>query len=108
MFNKKRLLSFKKNGLCNAHIASYLGKEEIEINTALQLWQIQPVFKRVDGCGAEYLSPVPCYYSSYEDSSELVPSKKPTVVVIGSGANSIGQGIEFDYACIHACNSKST
>lgn len=105
VFTKEGLLSFKKYGFSNAHIATCLAYEEKQIDAAVHLWQIQPVFKRVDGCAAEYPSPVPCYYSSYEDISELTPSNQPTVVVIGSGANTIGQGIEFDYACVHACKA---
>ena len=61
-----------------------------------------PVFKRVDTCAAEFESFTPYMYSTYEDEDESEPTQQPKIVILGSGPNRIGQGIEFDYCCCHA------
>ena len=63
---------------------------------------VEVTFKTVDTCGAEFAAETPYYYSTYEDESEVRPSARPRVVILGSGPNRIGQGIEFDYCCVHA------
>src|SRR3989440_413648 len=63
---------------------------------------VRPTFKTVDACGAEFEAATPYHYSTYEDEDEVRPSRRPTVIVLGSGPNRIGQGIEFDYCCVHA------
>src|SRR5207237_10013654 len=63
---------------------------------------IMPVYKRVDTCAAEFESYTPYLYSTYEDEDEAAPTKKKKVIILGSGPNRIGQGIEFDYCCCHA------
>src|SRR5205814_8982339 len=64
--------------------------------------RVRPTFKTVDTCGAEFEAATPYHYSTYEDEDEVGPSRRPTVIVLGSGPNRIGQGIEFDYCCVHA------
>ncbi len=63
---------------------------------------VRPTFKTVDTCGAEFEADTPYHYSTYEDEDEVRPSDRPKVVILGSGPNRIGQGIEFDYCCVHA------
>ena len=61
-----------------------------------------PTYKTVDTCAAEFAAETPYHYSTYEDENEVRPSDRPRVVILGSGPNRIGQGIEFDYCCVHA------
>ncbi len=63
---------------------------------------LRPVYKTVDTCAAEFEAFTPYHYSSYEEESEVRPRTKPAVIILGSGPNRIGQGIEFDYSCVHA------
>jgi carbamoyl-phosphate synthase large subunit len=63
---------------------------------------VRPVYKTVDTCAAEFAARTPYHYSSYDDETEVAPSDKPKVIILGSGPNRIGQGIEFDYSCVHA------
>ncbi len=63
---------------------------------------VRATFKTVDTCGAEFEAATPYHYSTYEDEDEARPGERPTVVILGSGPNRIGQGIEFDYCCVHA------
>ncbi|MGI8533088.1 MAG: carbamoyl-phosphate synthase large subunit, partial [Geodermatophilaceae bacterium] len=66
---------------------------------------IRPVFKTVDTCAAEFAATTPYHYSSYDEESEVVPRSRPAVLILGSGPNRIGQGIEFDYSCVHAAQA---
>src|SRR5207253_11050532 len=63
---------------------------------------VRPVFKTVDTCGGEFAARTPYHYSTYEEETEVRPAERPRVVILGAGPNRIGQGIEFDYACVHA------
>ena len=63
---------------------------------------IRPVYKTVDTCAAEFAAATPYHYSSYDEETEVQPREKPAVIILGSGPNRIGQGIEFDYSCVHA------
>jgi carbamoyl-phosphate synthase large subunit len=63
---------------------------------------LRPVYKTVDTCAAEFEAFTPYHYSSYEEETEVRPRTKPAVIILGSGPNRIGQGIEFDYSCVHA------
>ena len=69
---------------------------------ALPISKVYTVYKTVDTCAAEFAAETPYHYSTYEDETEVRPSVAPTVVILGSGPNRIGQGIEFDYCCCHA------
>ena len=63
---------------------------------------LRPVYKTVDTCAAEFAAATPYHYSSYDEETEVAPSDRPKVMILGSGPNRIGQGIEFDYSCVHA------
>jgi len=100
--NYHLLLSLKKKGFSDARIADLLGvKEEVVRNHRYEL-EIHPVFKRVDSCAAEFDSTTNYLYSTYEQFNESEISNKKKIVVLGSGPNRIGQGIEFDYCCVQA------
>ncbi|MGH8901244.1 MAG: carbamoyl-phosphate synthase large subunit, partial [Egibacteraceae bacterium] len=90
----------KRAGFSDAAIAEALGSSEQAVRD--RRGDVVPVFKAVDTCAAEFAADTPYYYSTYEDETEVVPSGRPTIVILGSGPNRIGQGIEFDYACVHA------
>jgi carbamoyl-phosphate synthase large subunit len=90
----------KRAGFSDAAIAETLGVGEQAIRDRRK--SMGPVFKAVDTCAAEFAADTPYYYSTYEDETEIAPSGRPTIVILGSGPNRIGQGIEFDYACVHA------
>ncbi len=92
----------KSNGFSDAQIASLRGLSEDEVRRDRHHFGIRPVYKTVDTCAAEFEAFTPYYYSSYEEESEVRPRTTPAVIILGSGPNRIGQGIEFDYSCVHA------
>ena len=92
----------KRLGFADAQL-SYLWKtSEVEVRAARKLAKVEVTFKAVDTCGAEFAARTPYHYSTYEEEDEVRVSTKPTIVILGSGPNRIGQGIEFDYCCVHA------
>ena len=92
----------KQHGLSDAQMASLRGMTEGELRAQRHGMGIRPVFKTVDTCAGEFPAKTPYHYSSYDQVSEVVPSDRQKVVILGSGPNRIGQGIEFDYSCVHA------
>ncbi|MFL5799094.1 MAG: carbamoyl-phosphate synthase large subunit [Actinomycetota bacterium] len=96
------LLEAKRHGLSDARIAMLTGANEDEVRGRRLEVGVEPVFKTVDTCGGEFEARTPYYYSTYEEESEVRAAAKPRVVILGAGPNRIGQGIEFDYACVHA------
>ncbi|MGO8877538.1 MAG: carbamoyl-phosphate synthase large subunit [Acidimicrobiales bacterium] len=92
----------KRFGYADAQIAWIFGAAEHEARAARLSAGVRPTFKTVDTCGAEFAAETPYYYSTYEDEDEVRPASAPRVVILGSGPNRIGQGIEFDYCCVHA------
>ena len=92
----------KQHGLSDAQMASLRGMTEGELRALRHGMCIRPVFKTVDTCAGEFPAKTPYHYSSYDQVSEVVPSNRQKVVILGSGPNRIGQGIEFDYSCVHA------
>jgi carbamoyl-phosphate synthase large subunit len=92
----------KRAGFGDALIATLLGVEERAVRRRRRELGITPVFKTVDTCAAEFAARTPYHYSTYEDTSEVTHSDRPRVMILGSGPNRIGQGIEFDYCCVHA------
>jgi carbamoyl-phosphate synthase large subunit len=92
----------KRMGFSDQRLATVLGTTEDEVRRARIEMGIRPVFKRVDTCGAEFESFTPYLYSTYEDEDEADPTANKKVMILGSGPNRIGQGIEFDYCCCHA------
>jgi carbamoyl-phosphate synthase large subunit len=92
----------KRAGFGDGELAAALGVGEDEVRLRRESQGLVPVYKRVDTCAAEFESYTPYLYSSYEPSSEANPTQRGKVVILGSGPNRIGQGIEFDYCCCHA------
>jgi carbamoyl-phosphate synthase large subunit len=96
------LRSAKGQGFSDAQIAALREVSEDEIRKARHHFGIRPVYKTVDTCAAEFEAFTPYHYSSYEEETEVRPRTTPAVIILGSGPNRIGQGIEFDYSCVHA------
>jgi len=92
----------KEYGFSDRFLAELLNKTELEIVDLRLKNKIEPVYKMVDTCGAEFEAKTPYYYSSYDSEDEVIPSDKEKIMVLGGGPNRIGQGIEFDYCCVHA------
>jgi carbamoyl-phosphate synthase large subunit len=92
----------KEHGLSDAQIGSLRGLSEHAVREVRHGFNLRPVFKTVDTCAGEFPALTPYHYSSYDQVSEVVPSDRKKVVILGSGPNRIGQGIEFDYSCVHA------
>ena len=92
----------KSNGFSDAQIALLRGVSEEEIRRIRLHFEIRPAYKTVDTCAAEFEAFTPYHYSSYEEESEVRTRSAPAVIILGSGPNRIGQGIEFDYSCVHA------
>jgi len=97
------LKRLKRHGFSDLQIAEIRGSTEAEIRKTRYRFELRPVYKTVDTCAAEFEARTPYHYSSYDDESEVAPREKPAVIILGSGPNRIGQGIEFDYSCVHAC-----
>ena len=96
------LRRLKRFGLSDARIARLAAVGEDEVRAARKKLGVLPVFARVDTCAAEFPAETPYLYSTYEDESEAQPSDRDKVIILGGGPNRIGQGIEFDYCCVHA------
>lgn len=92
----------KSYGFSDAQIAELRGSTEHEIRTLRYSQKIRPVYKTVDTCAGEFPALTPYHYSTYEQETEVRPSDAKKVVILGSGPNRIGQGVEFDYSCVHA------
>jgi carbamoyl-phosphate synthase large subunit len=92
----------KSNGFSDAQIAQLRGLTEDEVRRIRHQFGIRPVYKTVDTCAAEFEAFTPYHYSSYEEETEVRSRTTPAVIILGSGPNRIGQGIEFDYSCVHA------
>ncbi|MDX1403658.1 MAG: carbamoyl-phosphate synthase large subunit [Woeseiaceae bacterium] len=97
-----RIREIKRKGFCDARIAALLGKDEQEIRRLRIDVGVRPVFKRVDTCAAEFATTTAYMYSTYEQECEAEPGDKKKIMILGGGPNRIGQGIEFDYCCVHA------
>jgi carbamoyl-phosphate synthase large subunit len=96
------LAEAKRYGFSDRQIAHLWGREEIDVRELRRSAGIVRTFKTVDTCAAEFGALTPYMYGTFEEESEVRPSEKPRVLVLGSGPNRIGQGIEFDYCCVHA------
>ncbi|MBF5044011.1 carbamoyl-phosphate synthase large subunit [Aggregicoccus sp. 17bor-14] len=92
----------KRHGFSDKYLGVLLGYSESEVRTHRQARGIRPVYKRVDTCAAEFEAYTPYLYSTYEEEDEAPPTDRKKVLILGSGPIRIGQGIEFDYACVHA------
>jgi carbamoyl-phosphate synthase large subunit len=98
----RELRKFKRDGLGDRQMAEALGVQPLEVREHRKQLGVRAVFNRVDTCAAEFESFTPYLYSSYESEDEAAPSDRKKVMILGSGPNRIGQGIEFDYCCCHA------
>src|SRR5699024_2556499 len=92
----------KRHGLSDDQIGALSGHSGDVVKGVREALGINPVFKTVDTCAAEFASATPYHYSSYDQETEVEPRERPAVLILGSGPNRIGQGIEFDYSCVHA------
>jgi carbamoyl-phosphate synthase large subunit len=99
------LLHCKRTGISDIDLGAWLGCTESQVRSHRRSLGIRPVYKTVDTCAAEFEAHTPYLYSTYEEESEAPPTGKRKVVILGSGPIRIGQGIEFDYACVHACQA---
>ncbi|GIT71651.1 MAG: hypothetical protein Ct9H300mP28_14650 [Pseudomonadota bacterium] len=97
-----KLRNWKRLGFSDMRISELLNVSENHIKNLRYEWNILPVFKQVDTCAAEFESETPYFYSTYDEENESIPTETAKVLILGSGPNRIGQGIEFDYCCVHA------
>ncbi|HJS25866.1 MAG TPA: carbamoyl-phosphate synthase large subunit [Actinomycetota bacterium] len=92
----------KRAGLSDRRLATLVGADERDVRARRSALGVRAVFKTVDTCAGEFPALTPYHYSTYEEEDEVRPAERPRVVILGAGPNRIGQGIEFDYACVHA------
>ncbi len=100
--DRETLRQAKRHGFSDAQIGRIRGMREDVVRGVRHALGLRPVFKTVDTCAAEFAAATPYHYSSYDEESEVAPREKEAVIILGSGPNRIGQGIEFDYSCVHA------
>ena len=100
--SKQELLQLKKKGFSDRRLAKLLKTSEQAVRAHRRALGVRPVYKRVDTCAAEFATNTAYMYSTYEDECEAEPTDKKKIMVLGGGPNRIGQGIEFDYCCVHA------
>ena len=97
-----RLRALKRAGFSDARLAQLAGTDESAVRALRRAFGVRPVYKRVDSCAAEFATSTAYMYSTYEDECEAQPTDREKIMVLGGGPNRIGQGIEFDYCCVHA------
>lgn len=100
--DKATMFGIKQKGFSDKRLSQILNVSEIEVQSARHKLNVRPVYKRVDTCAAEFASATAYMYSTYEEECEALPSSRDKIMVLGGGPNRIGQGIEFDYCCVHA------
>ena len=98
----ERMRQLKRKGFADKRLADLLGRPEAELRQHRYDLGVRPVYKRVDTCAAEFASSTAYMYSTYEEECEAAPTENQKIMVLGGGPNRIGQGIEFDYCCVHA------
>jgi carbamoyl-phosphate synthase large subunit len=99
---RDRLLALKRKGFSDAMLARLSGVAEKQVRSRRHSYGLRPAFKRVDTCAAEFATSTAYMYSTYEEECEAAPTGRRKIVILGGGPNRIGQGIEFDYCCVHA------
>jgi carbamoyl-phosphate synthase large subunit len=102
VLDRQVLTEGKRHGFSDLQIAKIRGISEEAVRTIRHTFDLRPVYKTVDTCAAEFAAKTPYHYSSYDLENEVTPRTNPAVIILGSGPNRIGQGIEFDYSCVHA------
>ena len=100
--SRDELLHLKRAGFSDKRLATLMRTTQTAVRQRRHEWQLRPVFKRVDTCAAEFATHTAYMYSTYEEECESRPSDRQKIMVLGGGPNRIGQGIEFDYCCVHA------
>jgi len=100
--DRRLLLQAKRQGFSDRQVAQLRGLFEADVREIRHEYGLRPVYKTVDTCAAEFAARTPYHYSSYDEENEAEPSDRDKVIILGSGPNRIGQGIEFDYSCVHA------
>jgi carbamoyl-phosphate synthase large subunit len=100
--NKQQMFALKRKGFSDSRLGVLLAQPEDDVRRHRQAMGIRPVYKRVDTCAAEFASATAYMYSTYEEECEAAPTDRDKILVLGGGPNRIGQGIEFDYCCVHA------
>jgi carbamoyl-phosphate synthase large subunit len=100
--DRGRLRALKRKGFSDARLAQLTDTDEHAVRALRHAFGLRPVYKRVDSCAAEFATPTAYLYSTYEDECEAAPTARDKIMVLGGGPNRIGQGIEFDYCCVHA------
>ena len=100
--SKEELRFLKSKGFSDKRLAKLLGTNQHEVRKTRHNMGVRPVYKRVDTCAAEFATPTAYMYSTYDDECEAQPTDRKKIMVLGGGPNRIGQGIEFDYCCVHA------
>ena len=100
--DKQRLFGLKQKGFSDARLAALVGVSETVLREHRHRLGVRPVYKRVDTCAAEFATTTAYLYSTYEEECEAEPTNNSKIMVLGGGPNRIGQGIEFDYCCVHA------
>ena len=99
---RDRLLALKRKGFSDAMLARLSGVAEKQVRSRRHSYGVRPAYKRVDTCAAEFATSTAYLYSTYEEECEAAPTDRRKIVILGGGPNRIGQGIEFDYCCVHA------
>ncbi|MEO7755583.1 MAG: carbamoyl-phosphate synthase large subunit, partial [Dokdonella sp.] len=97
-----RMRKLKRKGFSDARLAELVGTDENAVRALRRAFNVRPVYKRVDSCAAEFATTTAYLYSTYEEECEAEPTARDKIIVLGGGPNRIGQGIEFDYCCVHA------
>ena len=100
--DRELLARAKRHGFSDVQLGRLRGMPEDVVRGVRHALGLRPVFKTVDTCAAEFAALTPYHYSSYDEETEIAPRDEPAVIILGSGPNRIGQGIEFDYSCVHA------
>ncbi|WP_334179413.1 carbamoyl-phosphate synthase large subunit [Pseudoxanthomonas sp.] len=100
--DKARMRRLKRMGFSDARLAQLAGTDEAAVRVLRKALGVKPVYKRVDSCAAEFATSTAYLYSTYEDECEAQPTDRDKIMILGGGPNRIGQGIEFDYCCVHA------
>jgi carbamoyl-phosphate synthase large subunit len=100
--NAKEMFALKQKGFSDSRLAKLLQKTEKQVRSHRHNLEVRPVYKRVDTCAAEFASDTAYMYSSYDQECEAQPTDREKIMILGGGPNRIGQGIEFDYCCVHA------
>ncbi len=102
VMDKARVFALKRKGFSDSRLASLLSMDEADFRAHRHSLGVRPVYKRVDTCAAEFSTDTAYMYSTYEQECEALPTNREKIMVLGGGPNRIGQGIEFDYCCVHA------